>query len=623
MRSTDGGVSWTRLPIPRYLGNVTSSVTLPGGKIVALCSHPAIIRMDSDGTSLTTLPLQNTAWITSDRMGDLFAYLNSTMIARSKDVGDTWDTIIGPSGESIYGISADEKDYYLATATGIYTSSDKGTTWRRCLNGLAVAIYYHILAGHNGHVWANGYAGGDGNDLFFSIDYGQHWTYAGSVDWHYGMVANDRNEVLLMEYSQETFAALFNDSSLKSISFGSSTSLFAADSSWRWLGASNGLPNLYEATDNFPFKWNPLLLPLSSPSFLFRAYSTVFTGSGSAGYIMNPPFGWKGLSGNNITPLGMDFFDTSMLGTSSGTNLLRSKDSGRTWSGNILGALPIGTVHVAAAAPNRIYAATNGVFFTDDAGKDWSETNDNILTGAVTALCADSSGRLYAACSGSLFSTSDEGNSWQKLTLPFPINSISNMRANRAGTVILCGTSDTVLRSEDDGANWQWEILPDYSAITDIYVSPASDVFASSQSGVYYWPVGSAIFYNASDGLDSIGVNALAADSAGNIYAATNGMGVWEGVGVASLLGVSEHSTKIADIAASPNPASSIVRFVLPSEGTWSVVAMDALGREWPMPYSVSGGNLECDLRMFPSGAYELVLRSGSMQTVSRVQVLR
>src|ERR1035441_9174703 len=98
MRSTDGGVSWNSLHIPRYLGNINSSVTLRGGQIVMLCSQPAIVRTNADGSSLTTLPLKNAGRLTSDRMGDIFAFLNSSMIARSKDAGNTWDTIIGPTG---------------------------------------------------------------------------------------------------------------------------------------------------------------------------------------------------------------------------------------------------------------------------------------------------------------------------------------------------------------------------------------------------------------------------------------------------------------------------------------------------------------------------------------------
>jgi photosystem II stability/assembly factor-like uncharacterized protein len=172
MRSTDGGVSWMRLPIPLYLGNVNSSVTLPGGKIVMLCSQPAIVRMNSDGSSLKALPLSNAERLTSDRMGDLFAFLNTSMIARSKDAGDTWDTINGPSGESINDFSADEQDYYVTTETGIYTSTDQGNIWRRALNGLVTGYYYSILAGHGGHVWAN-----CGNNwLYRSTDYGQVWT---------------------------------------------------------------------------------------------------------------------------------------------------------------------------------------------------------------------------------------------------------------------------------------------------------------------------------------------------------------------------------------------------------------------------------------------------------------
>jgi photosystem II stability/assembly factor-like uncharacterized protein len=620
MRSTDGGVSWSRLPIPRYLGNINSSVTLPGGKIIMLCSQPAIVRMNADGSSLTTLPLTNATRLISDRMGDLFAFLNSTMIAKSKDAGDTWDTIVGPTGETIDDFSADEQDYYISTQTGIYYSSDEGTDWRRCLNGIVDGNYYSILAGHNGHVWVIGYIGNEliGQDyLYLSTDYGQHWMDRGYGDIHYAMVANSKNDVLTNKGSD----LIINDSEFQNAQLANGSGLFAVDSSGRWLGVASGLPNLYQASVDLPLKWQPLIIPISSPSLIFRAYSTVFTGSGTASYIMNFPIGWKALSGNNQIPLGMDFFDTSMLGTSTGNDLVRSTDSGKTWSANLLGSLPPGTVSIAAAAPSRIYAATKGVYYTDDIGKDWSETNDNFLTGSVTCLCADSTGSLFVACSDGLFTSTDQGNSWRPLILP-PNGGIRNMRANPSSTIAFY-SSDTLFRSESSGLHWQWASLPDHSAITDFYISPTSDVFASSNSGVYYWPAGGTNFVSASDGLDSIGVNALAADSAGNIYAATNGMGVWVGVGDPSLLGVAEHSSIVSNVAISPNPASSIVNIGLPYSGIWNAVAMDCLGRELPMKYSLAGETIQCDVSNFTPGAYEIILRSGANQIVSRVQVIR
>jgi photosystem II stability/assembly factor-like uncharacterized protein len=629
MRSTDDGVNWTRLPIPLYLDYINSAVALPGGNIVALFNNFTIVRMNADGSSLTTLPTTNADWIESDRSGNLFAMQSSTMIARSKDAGDTWDTIIGPSGEKINGFSDDESTYYVATETGIYTSTDQGNSWRRALNGLVTGPYYWILAGHDGYAWAN--CGNSG--FYLSTDYGQEWTRTTlTIDYDYGMVASSNNDVLLM--ISGPVVATFDGSNAKNSNIGIAPGAFAFDSSGHWLAAANGLPNIYRTSSDTSSVWQSLSVPLSSSSFLYREFSTIVANTlvnvinepitDRCNFILDTLNDWRLLiRGNSQMPLGMDFFDNSMLGTLSGSDLMRSTDSGKSWSANILASLPAGTVCAAITAPNRIYAATKGVYYTDDVGKDWSETNDNILTGAVTALCSDSSGRLYAACSSSLFTTSDQGNSWQKLPILVPINTVSNMRVNRAGTIAICGSSDIVLRSEDNGANWQINFLPDQSTITDIYISPTSDVFASSNSGVFYWPAGGTNFVNASDGLDSIGVNALAADSAGNIYAATNGMGVWVGVGNPALLGVAEHSSIAGNVTVSPNPASSIVNIALPSSEIWNAVAMDCLGRELPMKYSLTGETLQCDVSNLIPGAYEIIIRSGANQIVSRVQVIR
>ncbi len=629
MRSTDEGESWMRLPFPRTLGGIDPLVTLPGAKIVILLDNGTLVRMNADGSSMTTLSsISGVGWLASDRMGDLFAYLDPSMVAKSEDAGDKWDTIFGPSGESILDISADEQEYYLGTGTGLYTSSNEGATWRICLNGPVVAQYYKILAGHNGEVWADCYddnpnTNSDQYDFFYSTDYGGNWVYAGLGEVHYAytLAANAQNE-LLMEQAGPS-AELFKDSTFKNVSFNGESGVFALDSSGRWWAASNGIPNLYQTTGDPSWKWAPMPIPLSSSSYLFGFYSTIVAGSGSDSYFLDSLKEWKLLSGTNLTPLGVDLFDNSLLGTSDGTDLQRSTDSGRTWKSILAPAIPSGTVRVAAAAPSRIYVATQGVFYTANIGVDWSETNDNVLTGAVTALCADSNGRLYAACSDTLFTSSDEGNTWQGISLPVKIAAISTIRANRSGTVILCGSSDVVLRSEDQGADWQSAILPDSSTMTDILVASSSDVFASSKSGVFYWPAGSTRFYDASDNLDSLGVSTVAADDSGNIYAATDGLGVWKGVGELAILGVKEIDPITSNAIASPNPATSSVRIALPTPGTWNVEALDALGRTRPLTYSLTGQTLECDINNFPPGAYELVLHSGSTQIISRVQVIR
>ncbi|HEX5317064.1 MAG TPA: hypothetical protein VFX22_10480 [Candidatus Kapabacteria bacterium] len=634
LRSTDHGMHWLAFP-NSGLGNPIAAVTLPGGRILILNSFNVdpLIRYAADGSGRTSLPLSNAQTLVADRSGNIYAILGGqrflsnsgdSLIVRSSDAGDTWDSIKGPDKESMTSFSADEHHYYVSTMTGIYISSDSGVSWKRSLNGLPTGVYYSVVTGHNGYVWATGNAN-NGIRPFLSTDFGNSWVrIQGSGDKAQQVIARPDNAALLfggdeIEFLDDTTIVGRFDSSIYS-----ENHLASVDSNGNWLvSTAQWFPsnvNLYSSTGGVPWKWNPMPAPFSSPYSLTQAYSTVIAQAGSASYLIDSTINWNLSSGNSITILGWNYFNNSIMGSTMQGGVDQSFDSGRSWK-NIFPADPAAMTYFAAANASTIYAGSDGVFLSTDSGNSWTETNDNILTSQITALSVDSSGTLFAGNAHGLFISSDSGNSWEKQNNVGTLE-INLIKTNKSGTIVAAGFGPKVFRSNDHGVSWNSITIPAADWVTGIVLLPSGDVFASSLKGVFYWPAGSA-FFDANDGLQERGVTELAADANGNLFAATVGAGVWKGVGERSLLGVSEHAAKDANIIASPNPTSSIVHFVLPSEGTWSAVAMDALGREWPMTYSITGENLECDLRKFPAGAYEIILHTGSTQIVSHVEVMR
>ncbi len=612
-RSIDAGVSWQRFPIPKSLGSVQGITTLPSAKIVLRMDGSVLVRTDADGSGAQILPFRIGTAIFADRAGVLFSVQNSSNILRSTNAGNSWDTVLGPQSESLAGFTADQLHYYVTTNSGIYTSTDKGASWKRCLNGLITANYYFILAGHAGHVWATCYDGSS-SFLYFSTDYGLHWTRPCGADIHFAILANTNNEIL---FSNNQY---FHDSSSTAFNLPGSLGHFELDSSGRWIAPTSYGTNLHYAATGKPSSWNGLSVPMSSLPTLFRANDRIFVGSGTSQYVQDSVGKWIPSQWKTASFLGVDRFDHSLLGTTSGSDLLRSTDSGAAWK-NILGALPNGTVRVAVTAPARIYAATKGVFYSDDTGKTWSETNDNAIVGAVGSLCADSSGTLYACTATNLFKTTDGGNQWQQVTMPPKMNP-GRIIANKSGTIAIYCSPNALVRSRNQGVTWELTVMPDQSAITDFLLSDSNDVYASSSTGVYYWPRASKGMYNLSDGLDSLGVNALARDAAGAIYASTTGAGVYKSVGVPLQLGVRTAITQPL-IPAFPNPASERITIALPSAGVWSVTARDPLGRSISLHSVVSGESVQCDVDNLSPGAYELTLHSEKSTFYSRLVIVR
>jgi hypothetical protein len=350
-------------------------------------------------------------------------------------------------------------------------------------------------------------------------------------------------------------------------------------------------------------------------SALYAADNTLFASHAFGTFIMDDSGNWLLKSPYVVPNIVVNPYDNSLLGSAGGGGVDRSTDSGATWT-NIFPSAPSGILFAAATSASTIYAGAQGVYVTTNSGTTWNETNDAAL-GAITGLWANNTGTLYASSTKGLFVSTNSGNSWSNIS-PSGAFSINSLCSNAAGVLALT-SSGTVYRSNDQGATWYSVSIPNG---TGLVLNTNGDVFASSTSGVYYWPNNSTLTYNVSDSLQGRNVMALAISSDGSLYAAVPGLGVWKGVGDLSTLSVAEQPSA-STVAASPNPASSNVNITLPTSGNWTATALDALGRVCAMSYKLSGETLQCDLSTLVPGAYEIVLRSGEKQFVARIQVIR
>lgn len=632
VRSTDHGQHW--LPFPNSKNIVPEFpvfAALPDGHIVV-----GNKRLNFDGYGKqTTLSIASPTFLYSDRAGNLYALTSysATSVSRSFDEGNSWKSFNGPSGETMNCIGVDAEHYYVGTNTGVYISSDSGATWKRVLNTLANDPYVEIETGPNGSVWAlMNTQFGDNSALYRSNDFGQTWKLISPTQFqfedHTLAVKNDKQAIL----SGNGAVLSIDDTIVTQRPFAFSNgdgepefNISCVDSSGNWLesGGEDDTRENYSIFTSTVFLssndsasiWSPIPAPLSSVSSLYSVNNTLLALLAVGTYIMGDSENWMPKSPSDVPNIVVNPYDNSLLGSNSNGGVDRSTDSGTTWT-NIFPSAPSGLMYAAATSASTIYAGAQGVYVTTNSGTTWNETNDAAL-GAITGLLSDNSGTLYASSTKGLFVSTNSGNSWSNIS-PSGAFSINSLCSNTAGVLALT-SSGTVYRSNDQGATWQSVSMPNG---TGLVLNTNGDVFASSTSGVFYWPNHGTLTYNVSDSLQGRNVMALAISSDGSLYAAVPGLGVWKGVGDLSTLSVAE-ATSANSVTAYPNPASSNVNITLPTDGNWSVIALDALGRTCTMSYKLSGETLQCDLSTLVPGAYEIVLRSGEKQFVARIQVIR
>jgi len=101
---------------------------------------------------------------------------------------------------------------------------------------------------------------------------------------------------------------------------------------------------------------------------------------------------------------------------------------------------------------------------TDDGGAHWqdrSDTLDNPEQLHLNAIAAVKSGGLFIVGeAGSLFRSTDQGRSWQRLPLDYDGSLFGILATAQANTLLVYGLRGHLYRSADNGDSWQTISLP-------------------------------------------------------------------------------------------------------------------------------------------------------------------
>jgi len=579
-RSTNGGCTWNPDSVSTKGMWIRAFATIrdSAGHVTILAGtdgHGVFLSTDSGAnwtkahsgltnTCVTALTTCGDTAFAAAFIGAMHGFLCST------DGGATWVTMSsGPADQVVTDLVVRGSTLFAATDfQGVFLSTDKGVQWSAINEGLT-DLSARCLAVHGTKLFVGTRHGG----VFRFTDNDTRWLSVNN-----GLTVSDVRSLATSGtnlYAGTTLGVFFS-----------------TDGGESWTASSSGFGS--------PKIWG-----------LAAIGSTVLAGTHD-GVFRSEDNGenWSGAGievedGNvvvgSFAEIGGNIFAGAFAApksTESYGGIYRSTDDGRSWvslSSNGLthgdcGAPWPGIRDVATTSSN-LFAATSGgegfVYRSDDYGESWSDA-DSGLTSPVFPLHSIGD-TLFAVTWGEgrlIYTSIDNGYSWMvidSVRTGVPAAKAAGCFVN-IGTAQFAGTISGILRSTDDGN--QWEIanagLTD-TTIVALAVSGSTVFAATYRGGVFQWMDIGSMWMPVNDGLQTTNVGSLIANDT-YLFARTDS-GLWrrslaelvsdvgKGLFVPSCVALEQNF---------PNPfnPTTTIGYQVPAPGLARLTVFDIVGRE-------------------------------------------
>jgi photosystem II stability/assembly factor-like uncharacterized protein len=468
-RSTDGGVTWTRLSgngLPSgLLGRIHVSVSgADSRRVYAMieAEQGGLYRSDDGGMHWQRVNddgrLSQRAWYFSTILADPrdvdTVYAENTGLFRSTDGGKTFELLPARHGDH-HGLWIDPTNpdrIIEASDGGASISFDKGKTWST-QNNQPTAQFYHVSVDNRFPYYAYGaqqdnssiaIASMDDEGAIVQRDY--YDVFGGEA----GFVIADPRDADIVYGTNENLIGRFNKKTMQE----QVISVWPIDASGH---AAKDLEHRFNWT-------SPLAMSPFDPDTLYfgmeRLYRTTNDGASwtaISGDLTRNDKSKQQASGGPITKdiTSVEYYDTIFaiaesplskgmiwVGTDDGLIQL-TRDGGGSWSNVTPHDMPpwstISMIEPSRYDANVAYVAVDRhklddikpyVFETRDGGKTWSRIDAGLPEGSfVHAVREDSvkRGLLYAATETGVFVSFDSGRHWQSLQLNLPRSPVHDL----------------------------------------------------------------------------------------------------------------------------------------------------------------------------------------------------
>ncbi len=270
-KSIDGGVTWTALTSGIGQGDFVWDLAIDPShpNTIYAGTNRGVYKSTDGGGQWVQKTSKNSPFVVIHPLDGSLLALDAPAIARSKDGGETWETL-GSVSASNYDYcvlamapSAPHILYYGNQMGGVSRSTDGGSTWQRIDSsfGASPSVLSLFVDPHDAQVV---YLGVSASGLFKTTNGGQNWTPIGS-----GLGSINVNDIQVDPRNQQVMYAAGGLMGIMGVSsFGVFRSLDNAGLSWAAmndgmgsrpvisLAIDNSTPqNLYAATDNGVWKY--------------------------------------------------------------------------------------------------------------------------------------------------------------------------------------------------------------------------------------------------------------------------------------------------------------------------------------------------------------------------------
>jgi len=445
-RSTDGGLTWTAVALPGAPGSFDrlAVAIAPSNPAVAYAwgaqgANAYLWRRTGTGWSTVGTPAgvsTGQAWydwflgVAPDRDDQVF--LGAIDAYRGDLTGGSWTWLDistkGPSGDSIHPDQhaiafepGNPNTLYIGCDGGLFTSPDRGVTWRHLNNGLVISEFEYLAQDATSTTWLFGGLQDNGS---------ARWT--GSPTWDHTADGDGGDSAVNRT----------NPSVVWHTYYGMSPEVSYSGGDWNsW----NSVPPPVPAGEGSPF-YPPVECSLTN--------GDTFAIAGNALYVTRDNgANWKRLpypAAASGASLAIPTADGIWVGTADG-QIFRTTWNGSAWSGlaalssprpgAYLSDLLVSSSGLTLWAVSRTFGGGR-VFLSTDSGVTWSDRSANLPALPVNAIAIDPTDaqRLWVAADLGVYQTVDGGQSWSAFGAGLPNAYVGDLLFNPTGRVLRAGT---------------------------------------------------------------------------------------------------------------------------------------------------------------------------------------
>lgn len=436
-----------------------------------------------------------------------------------------WTPTSGVSGGFIWRIISSGSNLYVGTfGYGVFKSTDNGTSWNPCVNGLK-NYYIFSLASSGPNIIA-----GTAFGIYYSSNNGDNWIVADTV-----LTAN---KIVYAISTLGTAGTLFAGTSYHNTS----------DPKTTFTSTNNGVT--WATTTTNPQSGGTNLGIYS----LVEYGGNLYAGTAGASVFRTVNYGgtWTQMTGGtmgltqNVYCLGTITTGTNRIIAGTYQNGFFWSTDGSTWTpqnsglpaapnNTIYNVTTIGSNIFVPSYGNLIYMATNGTSLS------WTATTSTGLFNKFVYSIYSIGSTLYAGTWGAgVFISNNNSSSWTRSNSGIKDVVMGCLAVN--GTTLFAGTvGNGVFYSTNNGDSWtqadntglgEPSILTIMPFSTNIYAGTNDGIYLSGNNGVTWTSSSSGIpAATQINCLISVGTNMFAGAQNNHVYKSTNNGATWTDIG--------------------------------------------------------------------------------------------